>query len=362
MQAGEKGENMGRGREKPRNFAVQAQDLPARVPGGQAYDPAAVIARAKETLRIEAAAVEALVPRIDGQFAAAVAMLLDCSGRIIVTGMGKSGIIGRKIAATLMSTGTPAFFLHPAEGVHGDLGMVTADDIVIAISYSGETAELIHILPVIRRLGAKIIALCGKAESTLARNADLVLDVSVEREACPLNLAPTASTTAALAMGDALATALLSCRRFTPEDFALLHPGGALGRRLLLTVEDIMHSGEQNPVVSLDNTVKEALFVITAKGLGATSVVDAAGRLVGIITDGDIRRGLEWGHDFLDKPVTTLMTRTPRTVTKDRLATYALHKMENNKPTPITVLPVVDAEFRPIGMIHLTDLARHGVI
>ncbi|MBP1764252.1 MAG: KpsF/GutQ family protein [Firmicutes bacterium] len=321
-----------------------------------------IIEQARQALAIEAAAIEALIPRINDQFSMAVNMILQTPGRVIVTGMGKSGIIGRKIAATLASTGTPAFFLHPAEGIHGDLGMVTGEDIVIALSYSGETIELISILPTIKRLGARIISLCGREASTLVQNSDVFLNVSVEKEACPLGLAPTASTTAALAMGDALAVALLSVRQFTQEDFALFHPGGALGRKLLLTVEAIMHSGEENPVVTMDKTVKEALFVITAKGLGATTVVDHDGRLAGIITDGDIRRGLEEGHDFLDRPVTALMTKQPRTITKEKLAAHALHLMEKNQPRPITVLPVVDEDRRAIGMIHLTDLLRQGVV
>ena len=321
-----------------------------------------IIEQARQALAIEAAAIEALIPRINGQFSTAVNMILQNPGRVIVTGMGKSGLIGRKIAATLTSTGTPAFFLHPAEGIHGDLGMVTGEDIVIALSYSGETAELISILPTLKRIGARIIALCGRESSALVQNADVFLDVGIEKEACPLGLAPTASTTAALAMGDALAVALLSARNFTPEDFALCHPGGALGRKLLLTVEAVMHGGEDNPVVTLDKTVKEALFVITARGLGATSVIENDGRLAGIITDGDIRRGLENGHDFLDKPVGTLMTKKPRTITKEKLAAYALHLMEKNQPRPITVLPVVDEYQHAIGMIHLTDLLRQGVV
>ena len=289
-------------------------------------------------------------------------MILACTGRVIVTGMGKSGLIGKKIAATLASTGTPAFFLHPAEGIHGDLGMVTANDVVLAIAYSGETNEVISILPILRRIGVSIIAMTGKKSSTLARNADVVLDIAVEKEACPLGLAPTASTTATLAMGDALAVALLSMREFTPADFAVFHPGGALGRRLLLTVENVMHSGQDNPVITLGKSLKEALFVITAKGLGATTVVDENGLLAGIVTDGDIRRGLELGYDFLNRPVEELMTKTPRTITKEKLAAQALSIMEKNKPRPITVLPVVDETHRAIGMIHLTDLLRQGVV
>lgn len=321
-----------------------------------------IIEQARQTLKIEAEVIESLIPRLGGQFTSLVEMILACSGRVVVTGMGKSGHIGKKIAATLASTGTPSLFLHPAEGIHGDLGMVTSQDIVIAISNSGETHELLSILPALKRIGARIIAMCGREDSTLTRNADIFLDVSVTQEACPLGLAPTSSTTAALAMGDALAMALLSARNFRPEDFALFHPGGALGRKLLLTVEDVMHQGEDNPTVTLDKTVEEALFVITAKGLGATAVVDGQGRLVGLITDGDIRRGLEKGHDFLDKPVDTLMTRTPRTITKDKLAAEALRMMETNKPRPVTVLPVINKECQAIGMIHLTDLLRQGVV
>jgi len=321
-----------------------------------------IIEQAKKVLAIEAKAIENLIPRINGQFTAAIDMILSCTGRVVVTGMGKSGHIGKKIAATLASTGTPAFFLHPAEGIHGDLGMVTADDVVLALSNSGETAEVVSIFPAIKRIGASIVVLSGCAESTMAKNADIFLDVAVEQEACPLGLAPTASTTAALAMGDALAVALLSERKFTPEDFAVFHPGGALGRRLLLTVENIMHAGEENPLVSLDKTVKEALFVITAKGLGVTNVVDEQGYLVGIITDGDIRRGLEHGHEFLDKKVDSLMTKTPRTITPNKLAAQALRIMEKNHPRPITVLPVVDEQNRAIGIIHLTDLLRQGVV
>lgn len=321
-----------------------------------------VIEQAKEVLRIEAEAINALIPRIDGSFAAAVTMMLSCEGRIVVTGMGKSGLIGQKIAATLASTGTPAFFLHPAEGIHGDLGMVTAKDIVVALSNSGETDELINILPILKRIGARIIAMTGRAQSTLAKNADIFLDVAVAKEACPLGLAPTASTTAALALGDALAVALLLERKFTPEEFALFHPGGSLGRKLLLTVEKVMHSGAENPVIEMDKTLKEALFIITSKGLGAASVIDAKGKLVGIVTDGDIRRSLEKGCDVLNRPLTETMTHTPKTITPEKLAAQALQIMENNKPRPITVLPVIDQDKHPVGMLHLTDLLKAGVV
>ena len=321
-----------------------------------------IIEQARTVLAIEAEAIQNLIPRINGQFTAAVHMILACRGRVIVTGMGKSGLVGKKIAATLASTGTPAFFLHPAEGIHGDLGMVTAEDVVLALSNSGETAEILSILPAIKRIGATIIAMCGSEKSTMVKNSDGFLDVAVDREACPLGLAPTASTTVTMAMGDALAVALLSERKFTPEDFALFHPGGSLGRKLLVTVENMMHAGNDNPVVTIEKTVKEALFVITAKGLGVTNVVDEEGYLLGIITDGDIRRGLERGHDFLDKSVESLMTKTPRTITPEKLAAQALNIMEKNHPRPITVLPVVDQENRSIGIIHLTDLLRQGVV
>ena len=318
--------------------------------------------KAIETLRIEAEAVARLMDRVDGEFEAAVKCILACPARVIVTGMGKSGHVGRKIAASLASTGTPSFFMHPAEAFHGDLGMVTEHDIVLAISNSGETNEVINILPIIRRIGAKLIALCGRRDSTLGRNADYFIDAGVEREACPLGLAPTASTTAALAMGDAMMIALLSARNFTAQDFAMFHPGGALGRKLLLTVGDVMHSGEDNPVIHYRKTAKEALFMMTAKGMGATSVVDDSGRFIGLVTDGDIRRCLAKSSAFLDESVENLMTRTPQTITKDQLAAAALSQMEKHKPRPITVLPVIDADNAPIGIIHLTDLLRQGVV
>ena len=321
-----------------------------------------IIEQAQKVLAVEAQAIERLIPRIDEHFIKAIELLLDCKGRVIVTGMGKSGLVGKKIAATLASTGTPSFFLHPAEGIHGDLGMVTADDVVISLSNSGETTEVVSILPIIKRIGASIIAMCGNIQSTMALNADVFIDVSVAEEACPLGLAPTASTTATLAMGDAIAVVLLSKRKFTPEDFALFHPGGSLGRKLLLTVENVMHSGEDNPIVSAETNVKEALFVMTSKGLGATAVVDQSGCLLGILTDGDIRRGLETGHQFLEESVVNIMTKTPKTITADKLAAAALSIMEKNKPRPITVLPVVDKNNFVIGIVHLTDLLRQGVV
>lgn len=321
-----------------------------------------MLEQARQVLRMEAEAVLEQVERIDERFKAAVEMIMACPGRTVITGMGKSGIIGRKMAATLASTGTPSFYLHPAEGIHGDLGMVTEGDVVIALSNSGETGEVLHILPSLRRIGAKLIAMVGNPNSTLAKNSDIVLNVGVTREACPLGLAPTSSTTAALAYGDALALALLSKRKFTASQFAVFHPGGSLGRKLLLTVEDIMHSGSENPLVKADISVQDALFVITDKGLGAVSVVDDDNKMLGVLTDGDIRRGLSKGVDFLKRPVTELMTASPKTITKEKLAAQALHIMESNRPKPITVLPVVDAENHVIGLLHMTDLVRQGVV
>ncbi len=322
----------------------------------------AMLKHAQDVLRMEAEAILELVPRIDENFAAAIRLILDCEGRVVITGMGKSGIIGRKMAATLASTGTPSFYLHPAEGIHGDLGMVTSGDVVIALSNSGETGEVLNILPSLRRIGAKLIAMVGNAASTLGKNADVVLDVGVSKEACPLGLAPTSSTTAALAYGDALALALLQKHNFTASQFAIFHPGGSLGRKLLLTVGSIMHKGDENPVVLGSTTVQEALFVITDKGLGAVSVVDEEGVMQGVLTDGDIRRGLSKGVDFLQLPVTELMTKSPKTITEDKLAAQALHLMESNKPKPITVLPVIDSQHKVIGLLHMTDLVRQGVV
>lgn len=322
----------------------------------------AMMERAREVLQMEAQAILELVPKIDESFAAAVQLILDCPGRTVITGMGKSGIIGRKMAATLASTGTPSFYLHPAEGIHGDLGMVTASDVVIALSNSGETGEVLNILPSLRRIGAKVIAMVGNSNSTLAKNADVVLNVGVSKEACPLGLAPTSSTTAALAFGDALALALLQKHNFTASQFAIFHPGGSLGRKLLLTVGNIMHKGEENPLVQAQTTVQEALFVITDKGLGAVSVVAEDGKLLGLLTDGDIRRGLRQGVDFLGHSVVDIMTKTPKTITEDKLAAQALHIMESNTPKPITVLPVVDEAGVAIGLVHMTDLVRQGVV
>ena len=318
--------------------------------------------KAIETLQLEAQAVAQLVERIDDDFEASVCAILDCKARVVVTGMGKSGHVGRKIAATLASTGTPAFFMHPAEAFHGDLGMVTTDDIVIAISNSGESSEVVNILSIIHRIGARIIAMCGRRKSQLGRSADYYIDIGVEREACPLGLAPTSSTTATLAMGDAMAMALMAARDFKKEDYALYHPGGALGRKLLLTVANVMHTGDENPVVPYHTTANDALFVMTDKGLGAVSVVDADGKFIGLVTDGIIRRALAQDYTFLDKDVESIMFATPLTIAPDKMAATALSVMEKHQPRPVTVLPVVDAAGVPVGIVHLTDLLRQGVV
>lgn len=320
-----------------------------------------VIETASRVLRDEAGAVISLVDKLDGQFEEAVRLIESAQGRVVLTGMGKSGHIARKVAATMASTGTPAFFLHPAEGIHGDLGMVTSEDVVIAYSNSGETAEVLNILPSLKRIGAKLIAVVGKTNSTLARNADAILDAGVEKEADSLGLAPTSSTTAALALGDALAVCLMERHHFTADNFAIFHPGGALGKKLLLTVEMVMHKGDENPLISEKASVKDALFVMTDKGLGAVSVVDEEGKLKGLMTDGDVRRGLEKGMDFLTRPVGEAMTINPQLISKERLAAEALHRMEQHKPHPITVLPVVE-NGKAIGMLHITDLLKQGVM
>src|SRR5512135_778713 len=299
--------------------------------------------QAKRVLKIEADAVAALIERIDERFERAVEMILDCKGRVVVTGMGKSGLIGKKIAATLASTGTPALFLHPAEGIHGDLGMVTRGDTVIALSNSGETEEISRMLPSLKRLGIGIIALTGNPESTLAKNSDVVINVGVKEEACPLGLAPTASTTAALAMGDALAVALLDKRGFREEDFACFHPGGALGRKLLLRVRDLMHIGDDVPVVTATTLIKDAIYEISSKKMGITSVVDGAGKLIGVISDGDLRRWMEktekTGENLLTKKAEDIMTKKPKIANKEALAAEAVVIMEKNS---ITCLIVAD--------------------
>jgi arabinose-5-phosphate isomerase len=313
----------------------------------------------REVIELEAEALRTLARHIDGQFSEACRLILHCRGRVIVTGMGKSGHIGGKIAATLASTGTPAFFVHPGEASHGDLGMITPPDIVLAISNSGETAEILTILPIIKRLGVKLIALTGNLQSSLARQSDAVLYAGVEKEACPHNLAPTASTTAALAMGDALAVALLKSRGFTREDFARAHPAGSLGRRLLLYVSDVMHTGAAIPKVGEDASLREALLEMTGKGLGMTGVVDREGRLVGIFTDGDLRRVLNRGVDVYRATIAEVMTRDPKTTHADRLAAETVQLMRSLK---INGLFVVDADNHVLGALNMHDLFRAGVI
>lgn len=318
-----------------------------------------MINRAKEVLAIEAEAIRSLSERLDENFAKAVDLIIGCKGRIVVTGMGKSGAIARKIAGTLASTGSPALFLHPAEGVHGDLGMVTSEDVVIALSNSGETEELINILPVIKRIEAKLISLSGRKGSTLAQASDVVLDVSVEREACPLGLAPTASTTAMLALGDALALAAMEARKFTEEDYAVLHPGGALGRRLTLKVADVMRSGERMAVVSEDDLVRDALFAITRAGAGAAAVTNGEGKLTGIITDGDLRRHILCNEQCLYSRAREIMTVNPKVISPDKLAAEGLGILHALK---IGELPVLDEEGRPIGMLMIKDLYSVGIV
>lgn len=319
------------------------------------------VALARTTLQIEADAIIALHERLatDDSVGRAVALLLECKGRVVVSGIGKSGHIARKIAATLASTGTPAMFVHPAEAAHGDLGMVTSDDAFIAISYSGESAELMAIMPVVKRMGGTLIAMTGKPQSNLARLADVHLDISVEKEACPLNLAPTASTTVTLALGDALAVALLDLRGFKEEDFARSHPGGALGRRLLTHVHDVMRSGERVPKVPVDATLLQALEEMTKKGMGMTAIVDAADRPVGVFTDGDLRRMFERVQDFTQVAIRDVMHAQPRSIAPERLAVDAVAVMEQHR---INQMLVVDLDGKLVGALHIHDLTQAKVI
>jgi len=320
---------------------------------------AAVKSLARAVIEIEAEAVTALLERIDDRFLAACRTMLECTGRIVVIGMGKSGHIGSKIAATLASTGTPAFFVHPAEASHGDLGMITPGDVVLALSNSGETEELNLILPVLKRIGVRIVALTGNPASTLARYADVHIDVSVSREACPLGLAPTSSTTAALVMGDALAVSLLESRGFTREDFARSHPAGRLGRRLLLRIADLMHSGDAIPSVREDASISQAIVEMTAKRLGMTAVTDQGGAVVGVYTDGDLRRTLDSGLDPHTTPVSRVMTRGGKRIAPDALATEAMHLMEKHA---IQGLLVIDSDDRLVGALNFQDLLKAGVV
>jgi arabinose-5-phosphate isomerase len=316
------------------------------------------IAKGREVIRIEAEAVAALADKINGQFAAAVDTIAQAQGRVIITGIGKSGLVARKIVATMNSTGTAAIFLHPSDAVHGDLGMVRREDVVICISKSGDTDEIRQLVPMFRRIGVKIIAMVGNIHSHLAQESDIVLDISVKEEACPYDLAPTASTTATLAMGDALAIALLQRRNFTKEEFAMLHPGGNLGKRLLLRVEEIMAAGSNVPIVQQHVPLSEAIVEMTSKRLGATCVVDESGKLCGIITDGDLRRLLQRTKDVSNLTADQVMTKSPKTIRKSLLAVAALEEMEHYN---ITQLPVVDDDHRPIGMVHLHDLVKAGI-
>ena len=318
-----------------------------------------LIQSAQRTIRLELEAVEGLLAHIDADFVRACEMILANKGRVVVVGMGKSGHVGNKIAATLASTGTTAFFVHPAEASHGDMGMITKDDIILALSNSGTTNEIVTLLPLIKRLGIQMISITGNPESTLARAAEVNLNVHVAHEACPLNLAPTSSTTAALVMGDALAVALLEARGFTAEDFAFSHPGGALGRRLLLKVENVMHSGDELPHVQRGTLLKDALMEMTRKGLGMTVILEADGRLAGVFTDGDLRRTLDRTIDIHTATIDAVMTPHGKTARPDMLAAEALKIMEDHK---IGALVVVNSDDRPIGALNMHDLLRAGVM
>jgi arabinose-5-phosphate isomerase len=317
------------------------------------------VAVARRVLDIEARTLKALIDTVDGSFTAACERLLACRGRVIVTGMGKSGHIGNKIAATLASTGTTAFFVHPAEASHGDMGMITRDDVVLALSNSGSTAEIVTLLPLIKRLGITLISMTGNPESPLAKAAEVNLDARVAQEACPLNLAPTSSTTVSLVLGDALAIALLEARGFTAEDFAFSHPGGALGRRLLLKVENVMHAGASLPQVKRGTSLRDALLEMTQKGLGMTVVIENDGRLAGIFTDGDLRRTLDRNIDVRETLIDQVMTANGKTARADMLAAEALKIMEDHK---ISSLVVIDEHQQPIGALNMHDLLRAGVM
>jgi arabinose-5-phosphate isomerase len=314
---------------------------------------------ARKVLRIESDAIRSLIGRVDAGFKKIVDAICGIRGRVIMTGMGKPGFIAQKISATLSSTGTPSVYLHPAEALHGDLGMVTKNDIVIALSNSGETEEIIKFLPIVKKIGAGLIAMTGNTKSRLARFADYTIDVYVKREACPLGLAPTTSTTAMLAMGDALALALLDKKGFREKDFAFYHPGGILGKRLILTVSDIMRIGSANPVVKESATVREALIAITKARAGSASVVDKNGKLSGIFTDGDLRRHIGSDPDIITKSVKDVMTKKPVTITRERLAAEAFEILKSKK---IDELPVVDAKSRPVGLVDVQDLLKAGLV
>ena len=339
---------------------VTASAPSAAPPGRVGVDVAHVLSLARKVLATEAAAISRVAERLGDPFVAAVVLILHCRGRVVVSGIGKSGHIAHKVAATLASTGTPAFFVHPAEASHGDLGMITPDDVVVMLSNSGETDELMLLTPHLKRQGAKIIALTGNEHSSLAQAADVHLDAAVDSEACPLGLAPTASTTATLALGDALALALLDARGFSVEDFARSHPGGPLGRRLLTHVRDVMVSGTSLPIVGIDATLGEAIVAMSGKGMGMTTVIDDAGRIKGIFTDGDLRRCLDRVRDIASVQVADVMTPTPRTIGPDRLAIDCVELMET--APKVTVLLVVDDDRRLVGALHLHDLFRARVV
>ncbi len=317
-----------------------------------------IIAKAKEVIKIELEAIQGLYDRINGRFVEAVKLIFNSKGRVVFTGMGKSGLIARKIVATLNSTGTPAIYMHPTDALHGDLGMVRKEDILIVISKSGGTEELLNLVPMVKRMGVKIIGMLGNLDSKLAKRCDVVLDISVSAEACPHDLAPTASTTATLVMGDALAVSLLEKRGFTPEDFATLHPAGSLGKRLSLRLSEIMYTGDELPKVQEDTSLKDSILEITTKRLGTTSVVNSEGKLVGIITDGDLRRLLEKTTDINGLTAKDVMTENPKTIDPEYLASFALQEMERYK---ITTLIAVDENHYPVGIIHLHDLVKLGL-
>jgi len=322
-------------------------------------DAGSMLALARRVIDTEAAAVAALAGRLDERFVEAVHLILDCRGRVVVSGMGKSGHIGRKIAATMASTGTPAFFVHPAEALHGDLGMITREDVLVALSHSGETEELLRILPAVRRQGARVVAITGNIASSLARESDAVLDAGVAEEACPLGLAPTASTTAALAFGDALAVALLDARGFGPDDFARSHPGGRLGLRLLTHVADVMRSGESIPQVRPDALLAEVILEVSRKAMGFAIVADTDGRLQGVFTDGDLRRLFDRAADLRQVAVEQVMSRTPRAIGPQALAVEAVELMERYR---VSQLPVTDGEGRVVGALNMHDLFAAGVV
>ena len=314
---------------------------------------------ARKVLKIERDAISSLIRRIDENFEKVIKAIYRIEGRVIVTGMGKPGFVAQKISATLSSTGTPSLYLHPAEALHGDLGRVTKDDLILALSNSGETEEIIKILPLVKKIGAKLVAMTGNPRSTLARFADHCIDTSVKREACPMGLAPTTSTTVMLAMGDALAVALLERKGFKEKDFAFYHPGGILGKRLLLTVEDIMRKGPSSPVVRQDAKIKKVLVAITRARAGSASVVDSSGRLIGIFTDGDLRRHLETNPKLIECEVRHVMTKNPTVITKDRLAAEAFDILRSKR---IDELPVVDAKKRPVGLLDVQDILKAGLV